>query len=386
AIRRKYLHLPEEDGTADDWNPVMVICDECGRIASMKGEVIPNRVDYWNLEMDEISYTCSACGHRGEGKIDGLSLKLSWRVDWSAKWAVFRVSCEPAGKDHCVKDGAYDMGLEVCREIFGYPGPLRVSYEWLTLGEHAMKTHKGITFTPSEWLRVAPPEALRHLILGADPMRHISFLPERVPDIVDGFDRLERYYYGAEIPPSGEDPIQLRDLYELCLKGKPPASLPARLPYRFATTIVQLEEILGSAKVVEKSLEYAAHLREKSSLSVEEAADVRRRLYMAANWVRLYAPQQARFKVSAGVEEYRLNEAEREFVDSVAGMIERDLGEAELQNKIFETARSLGLEPGKAFSVLYRILLGSERGPRLAPLLLAMDRDWLVRRLRSAIR
>ncbi len=386
AIRRKYLHLPEEDGTADDWNPVMAVCEECGRIASMKREVIPNKIDSWDLEKDEIAYTCSACGHKGQGKIRDLSLKLSWRVDWSAKWAVFRVTCEPAGKDHCVKDGAYDMGLEVCQEIFGYRGPLRVSYEWLTLGEHAMKTHKGITFTPMEWIKIAPPEALRHLILSADPMRHISFLPERIPDIVDNFDRLERIYYGIEAPPPTEDLEYLRDLYALCVKEKPHESAPARLPYRFAATIVQLEPILGSDKVIAKSVEYAARLHMKTSLSEYEASDVARRLSMASNWVSLYAPAQARFKLSTGALDIRISdETERKFVGSVAGLLERDLSESDLQNGIFETARTLGMEIGKAFAVLYRILIGSERGPRLAPLLLALDRDWVVERLRSAV-
>ncbi|MEJ5293006.1 MAG: lysine--tRNA ligase [Candidatus Methanosuratincola sp.] len=387
AIRRKYLHLPEEDGTADDWNPVMVVCEECGRIASMKKEVIPNRLDSWDLERDELSYTCSACGHRGRGKIGDLSVKLSWRVDWSAKWAVFRVTCEPAGKDHCVKDGAYDMGLEVCQAIFGYRGPLRVSYEWLTLGEHAMKTHKGITFTPVEWLKIAPPEALRYLILSADPMRHISFLPERVPDIVDNFDRLERFFYGKETPPPSEDSDYLRDLYTLCVRSRPYASAPARLPYRFAATIVQLDPLLERSKILAKSIEYAARLHGKKALSDEEEADVVRRLSMAEKWVKLYAPAQAKFMISTGESVFHISsEVERKFVSSVAEILERGLAEPELQNEIFEKAKSLGLETSKAFAVLYRILLGSERGPRLAPLLLALDKDWLVKRLRSSIK
>jgi len=34
---------------------------------------------------------------------------------------------------------------------------------------------------------------------------------------------------------------------------------------------------------------------------------------------------------------------------------------------------------------MYRILLGSEKGPRLAPLLIAIDRTWLLNRLRSVL-
>ena len=33
------------------------------------------------------------------------------------------------------------------------------------------------------------------------------------------------------------------------------------------------------------------------------------------------------------------------------------------------------------FQVLYKLLLGKESGPRLAPLLLAMDKNWVLSRI-----
>jgi lysyl-tRNA synthetase class 1 len=343
-------------------------------------------LEWWNLDEDTAGYKCTSCGYQGRGKISELDLKLSWRVDWAAKWAIFKVSCEPAGKDHCVKDGAYDMGLEVCWRIFGYRGPLKVPYEWLTLGEHAMKTHKGITFTPHEWLRIAPPECMRYMILNADPMRHIAFLPERIPDIVDGFDRLERIYFGAETPPAGEDPQYYKDLYELCVVGRVPEGVPARLPYRFCAIIVQLEPLFGWEKVLKKSMEYLRRLAGGAEPSERERTDAEDRLKMAKNWVESYAPPTLKFRISMDLPAYRpCNDMERSFIERLISLIEQDLPEAELQNEIFNSARSLGLEVGKAFSLVYLILLGAERGPRLAPLLTALDKDWLTRRLRSVL-
>lgn len=383
-VRRRFIQYDAEEG-GDDWNPVMVICESCGRIASRKKEVSPNRLTGWDLSSDEVTYKCTSCGHEGHGKIASLRLKLSWRVDWPAKWAIFRVSCEPAGKDHCVKDGSYDMGLEICSTIFGYRGPLRVSYEWLTLGEHAMKTHKGITFTPSEWLRIAPPEPLRLMILGPDPMRHISFLPERMPDIVDSFDRLERVYFEREAPAGEEDIDYLRDLYELCVISSVPEEPQARLPYRFSIYMVQLEELYGRKNMIEKSAEYLEKLYGRR-LHAQELAHMEARLGMAANWVAAYAPPSLKFSISKTAPSYRpATEGERAFILSLTGLLRRDLSEADLQNEIFNAARAEGLEVGKAFGVVYRILLGTERGPRLAPLLMALDREWLLERLRSAL-
>lgn len=387
-IRKKYVQEEEgrEEGHEGEWNPVMVVCERCGRIASKKEEVAPNRLESWDLDCDMASYRCTSCGHQGRGKISELALKLSWRVDWAAKWAVFKVTCEPAGKDHCVKDGAYDMGLEVCSKIFGYRGPLKVPYEWLTLGEHAMKTHKGITFTPEEWLRVAPPECMRYMILNADPMRHIAFLPERIPDIVDGFDRLERIYFGTESPSSLEEMQYYKDLYEMCVVGPLPDRLPVRLPYRFCTIIVQLEPLFGWEKTVQKSMEYLSKLAGGEALSDRDEGDAKGRLCMAKNWVESYAPSNLRFKISIETPTHRpSNEKERLFISKLISLIEKDLTETDLQNEIFNSARSAGLDVGKAFSLVYLILLGSERGPRLAPLLMALDKEWLVRRLREVL-
>lgn len=383
-IRRHFIQGDAEDGTGD-WNPVMVICQRCGKIASRKQEVSPNRLSAWDLATDEASYRCTSCGHEGHGKMADLRLKLSWRVDWPAKWAVFKVSCEPAGKDHCVKDGAYDMGLEICSRIFGYRGPLRVSYEWLTLGEHAMKTHKGITFTPMEWLKIAPPEPLRFMILGPDPMRHIAFLPDRMPDIVDNFDRLERVYFGEEDPAGGEDPDFARDLYELCVVGGVPKEAPARLPYRFSVYMVQLEGLYGRRSMIEKTAEYLEKLHGRR-LRAAELEDAESRLDMAKNWVGSFAPQSLKFTISETATRYRPEtKEERAFIALLIGLLKKDLNEADLQNEIFKAARTEGLEVGKAFSVVYRILLGSERGPRLAPLLVALGKEWALERLQSSL-
>jgi lysyl-tRNA synthetase class 1 len=384
VIRHRFIQGDNEE-VGRDWNPLMVVCQSCGKIASKKKDVSPNRLKSWDLSKDEVSYSCTSCGYEGYGKIADLRLKLSWRVDWPAKWAVFKVSCEPAGKDHCVKDGAYDMGLEICSQIFGYRGPLRVSYEWLTLGEHAMKTHKGITFTPTEWLRIAPPEPLRQFILAPDPMRHIAFLPDRIPDIVDNFDRLERIYFGVEPLAGGEDPDFLRDLYELCIVGGTPDKAPARLPYRFSVYMVQLEGLFGHQRMVDKSVEYLEKLHGRRLLEAE-LADSKSRLTMAKNWVASYAPQNLRFTISDSTPSYKPEgKDERAFAASLIELLKKDLNEADLQNEIFNAARAEGLEVGKAFAVIYRITLGSERGPRLAPLLMALDREWVLKRLRSAL-
>ncbi|MGY5853997.1 MAG: lysine--tRNA ligase, partial [Candidatus Thorarchaeota archaeon] len=108
-----------------NWYPASVICPVCGRLQSGgKGSIVPNRVTSFNPATNEVSYTCAHCEHSETEHLDKLRVKLSWRVDWPAKWYVLNITCEPAGKDHSVKGGSYDTGLEMSRRIFDWSGPV----------------------------------------------------------------------------------------------------------------------------------------------------------------------------------------------------------------------------------------------------------------------
>jgi lysyl-tRNA synthetase class 1 len=46
-----------------------------------------------------------------------------------------------------------------------------------------------------------------------------------------------------------------------------------------------------------------------------------------------------------------------------------------LQSEIFEIAKRNGIEPAQFFKALYKVLLGSERGPRLGPYIVDLGKD-----------
>ncbi len=117
------------------WYPVTIVCPKCGRLQSGgKGSIVPNRVTSYSSESDEVTYKCAHCGHSETVKLDRIKLKLSWRVDWPAKWYVMKTTCEPAGKDHAVKGGSYDTGLEMYRRDYVWERPVKVQIEWVRLG------------------------------------------------------------------------------------------------------------------------------------------------------------------------------------------------------------------------------------------------------------
>ena len=87
--------------------------------------------------------------------------KLTWRVEWAARWKIFKTTCEPFGKDHAASGGSYDVSSVISEKIFDYPAPYPVPYEWITLDGEAMSKSHGVFFAPEEWLKVGPAESLR---------------------------------------------------------------------------------------------------------------------------------------------------------------------------------------------------------------------------------
>jgi len=364
------------------WTPCTVVCESCGMLKGVN-------VESFDLERDVVRYACKGCGDSREVPIAKGRIKLKWRIDWPVKWASFKVGCEPAGKDHCVKGGAYDTGEAICKEIYRWQPPYRVAFEWLTLGKRAMKTHKGIGFTPSEWLKVSDPEVLRYLILREEPARHISFSPERIQFLVDRFDHLEAVFFKREEARTDEDRDVLRFLYPLCRLAADLSVEPKRLPYRLAAVLTQLTPLLGEKGIIEKSNSVVASLYNIEEFSPEEEEAIIQRLSRASYWVANYAPSSDRFKITEEIPEAvknRLGEKERQALRLLrTTLVSKEWGEQELQNQLFSLGKEVyGSETKKIFEAVYLLLLGQPFGPRLASLLLSLDRDWLLDRLEKA--
>ncbi|MBX4192401.1 lysine--tRNA ligase, partial [Candidatus Parcubacteria bacterium] len=140
-IRRIYK---EVSGSVkpDDWYPLAVICEQCGKVGTTK-------VTGFDGEM--VSYTCEkqmvkwaeGCGHEGKVSPFGGRAKFPFKVEWPAKWRVVGVEVEGAGKDHSTKGGARDVAAHIAREVFKYEVPLDAPYEFFLVGGKKMSSSKG---------------------------------------------------------------------------------------------------------------------------------------------------------------------------------------------------------------------------------------------------
>nr|AIF21676.1 lysyl-tRNA synthetase (lysK) [uncultured marine thaumarchaeote SAT1000_05_G10] len=66
------------------------------------------------------------CGHEGEADITKDLGKLSWKVEFAARWQAFDIRFEAYGKDIMDSVKVNDW---VSDEILGFPHPHHVKYE-----------------------------------------------------------------------------------------------------------------------------------------------------------------------------------------------------------------------------------------------------------------
>lgn len=378
------------------WYPAMAICSRCGTTQyndKAVGRILANRIVEYDPDAAEIVYECPnpACKNAERVAIDDARLKLNWRVDWPAKWDLYKTSCEPAGKDHATKGGSYDTGLEISQEVFGYAGPTKLAYEWLRLGDQDMSTSGGIVFNPREYLRIgALPEAFRHVIVKTKPMTHVSFRVENLPQMFDDYERFEKIRFGFEEAPA-EEVEQVTYMYPFTQARIIPAAIPARVPFRYAAVMAQLRGLLDPAVVREKCQEMARRATPGDGEKKVSPGKIDAFLDKVAYWIDTYAPPQYKFSVQATVPaevKASLSASDKDALRRLGEVVAsgKCTDEQELQNAIFAIAKDeLHVQPTKVFQAIYKVFLGTKSGPRLGPFLLALDRKFVVDRLAGAV-
>ncbi len=329
----------------DDWYPFMPLCKECGRINSAK---VTGFDDKW------IYYRC-ACGYEGKASYRGGG-KLTWRVDWAARWKILGITCEPFGKDHAAAGGSYDTGKRLAREIFGIEPPYPIPYEWINLkGVGAMSSSKGIVIPVREFLDVLPPEIVRYIIIRVKPKKHIDFDPANLLELVDEF----------------EEGIKKKDrAVELSLVGNVEYS---DIPFRHLVVVGQ---------IAKWDLNKVFEILERTGYKIDEKArrDVERRIRYAKNWLEKFAPDKLKFEIAEKVDPSMFNEDEKSFLRAFAERLNDSLTPEDIHNLVYSVANELNLKPAKAFQAIYKAILGKSYGPRAGYFIKMLGVDWVKRR------
>ena len=334
--------------------PFNAICKQCGKIYTTKAisyDDKKGKVEYV-CEGDEIRGKMhDGCAYHGWADIVKGEGKLTWKVEFAARWDLLQIDFEAFGKDIFESVTCND---QVCREIFDYEPPTHARYEMFNdKGGSKISKSAGNVFTPQTWFNYGSTQSLA-LLTYKRMAGSRTLAVDDIPVYMKELDYLENIYFGRIKEGNAARKRKMNGLFEYCWHLKQPEKRSIQIPYSLLVNLISVAPESAFEEFIESRLKEYGYLRDGATFK-----DVEERVRYAANWVKDFAQLE-----DITIE---LDEKQKASLKSLIKEI-KDLVEADdIQSKIFEIAREFKVKPGEFFKLLYQILLNTDRGPKLGP-------------------
>ena len=353
--------------------PYFPICHNCGRLyTAVAQQYLPDerRVTYickgGKIGKEEIK----GCGNKGEAEITKGEGKLAWKVEFAARWQALDIRFEAYGKDIMDSVRVNDW---IADEILGYPHPLHVKYEmFLDKAGKKISKSSGNVLTPQMWLRYGTPESILLLLFKRIAgTRHVGL--DDVPALMDEYDYYEDVYFGKVNEDNTAKLTKIKGIYEYINKLHPPKQPELHIPYRFIAqqaSIFPPDDDNRIEKVFNRLLKYGM-------VKGNSTEGIKHKIRLASNWGDDNNPKNDDEKF-----EIQLSDVHRKAVQELIEAMRPFTGTPDspdnakrLQSNVFSIARANGMEPKEFFTLLYRMFLNAEKGPRIGNYLLDLGID-----------
>lgn len=341
-----------------EWFPFNVVCENCKKIGSTNVYKWDGKNVFYRCKPNMVAW---AKGCRHEGKVSPLNGtgKLTWKVEWAAKWKVIGVTIEGAGKDHMSAGGSHDIASEICRKVLHYPVPHSVAYEFFIVGGKKMSSSKGIGSSSKEVSQILPPELLRFLMVRAPIERTIDFDPQGdvIPDLFDEYDRCLTAYFNRNEQKFPEDKKQREVMSDFAriVELSEVRPLPEKrifLP-RFRT-------IVNLLKSKANLLEYFEN-QKGSLLSDEEKKILEERTVYAESYLAKYEKESEKKE-----EDFKLTKKQKNFLKKLYENLKEEKSKEDIQQVVFDALKNNNFSAREVFPALYHALTGNTFGARIA--------------------
>lgn len=354
------------------WSPWNPVCGKCGKIITTKITDFDEKnetVSYICRDYEFETTTAKGCGHKGENNPLKDFGKLAYKSEGAAQWARWKVSCEGWGKEYQVPNSAFWINAEICEKVLDFPSPEPFFYEHIMIDNQKMSASIGNVVYPKDWLEVAPPELLR-LFYNKRLMTTRSFSWKDLPNLYDEYDYIAKVYFGDVKLENKKEESHYKRLFEVS-HGKE-IKKPIELSFSHAAVIAQIFPNEGDAI---KSMEKTGHYDK------EQHGIIFERLHNARIWLKKYASDEVKFEVQKHVpKDIKLTAKEKKALNEIAELLkEKEYDEKTLFNEFYSVSKKIELNPQDFFKAAYKVLLNKERGPKLAPFILALGKEKVVK-------
>lgn len=357
----------------DDWMPLQVVCESCGKISTTKVVSYDGKLVKYECLENYVEWT-NGCGNSGEiSPFDG-NAKLPWKVEWAAKFKIFDVDIEGAGKDHSTKGGSRDIANHISKEVFKHESPFDIPYEFLLVGGKKMSSSKGEGSSSKEVGDLLPSEIFRLFLVGKNPKKTLDFIPDgdTIPVLFDWYDKL------AEAHFSKSNEIESR-LFLLSHGTDSRSHITKHFLPRFS-------QIAFLTQMPHIDIKQEVAKMKESDLTKEDEEEIDSRLHYADKWLTEYAPLKFKYELqvnSVPEKAMNLDNDQKEALSLILEYVKnvKKLDGQDLHTRIHDIRKETNIEPKRLFGAIYEAFLSKDSGPKVGWFLSVLDRDFLINRL-----
>ncbi len=331
--------------------PYFPVCANCNRLYTAEStEYISDekKVKYRCHDTKIGSKMINGCSHEGEADITKDLGKLAWKVEFAARWTAFDIRFEAYGKDIMDSVKVNDW---VADEVLEFPHPHHVKYEmFLDKGGKKISKSLGNVVTAQKWLEFGSPKSILLLlykrITGA---RELGF--EDIPSLMNEYNELENIYFGRIKVDNEAKLIKSKGLYEYVNLLNPPKQPSTHVNYRLLIELTKIFKENRTDRVLKKLIDYG--VIKNSEPEIEKLIEI------SGNFADEF-DQQEKTQVE-------ISDAAKKALRILADTLGAEEEPEDIQNTIYQIAKSNEVQPKDFFKILYQIILGTSRGPKIGP-------------------
>ncbi len=295
--------------------------------------------------------------------------KLPWRIDWPMRWKSEEVDFEPAGKDHHSEGGSFDTSKKIVK-LFGGEPPVSFQYDFISIKGRGGKisSSSGEVISLYDVLEVYTPELCRYMFVGTRPNTEfaISFDLD-VLKLYEDYDKCERIYFGLQSANEKKTAKESR-IYELSQVGDIPTTASYQIPLRHLCNLLQSHG--GDIEAAIATLD---------DITPDQIDRLRQRCTCAWNWITTFSPEDFRFALATeDTPLVEVTDLERQAIKSLiekVAKIETYESNKAFGNDMYSCATDIDLETSEFFKVVYKALIGKEKGPKLSQFIEICGKD-----------
>jgi lysyl-tRNA synthetase class 1 len=239
---------------------------------------------------------------------------------------------------------------------------------FLDKGGKKISKSLGNVITGQKWLEFGNPKSILLLlykrITGA---RELGF--EDIPSLMNEYNELEDIFFGKIRVDNQAKLIISKGLYEYVNLLKTPKESSIHVNYRLLIELSKTFKENRIERVMKKLLDYG--------VIKNPDPQIEKLIELAGNFADEF-DQQEKVQVD-------MDESVKKILKLLIDALNSEKESEDVQNTIYQIAKTNGVEPKDFFKILYQIILGTSSGPKIGPLISDIGRRHVAKTLSEYI-